>query len=549
MDMNYRDKVNKNYIKLGIIISIFFIILLLRLYYLQIYNHDDLSAKALDQRGKEISLDPRRGIIFDRNKKPLTNNEIVSVALIEKSNLKKDNMILNKLKENTVLSEKELNNILESDEELLKIPLKDNLLLEEDKNNLFIVDIINRYSKDNPLSHVLGYVNKLDNKGETGIEKVYDEYLKTQDKNSFIIEYDKDRSLILNGEYYVNQKIESYEPEGVKLTIDYKIQNIIENIMDDKELNGAVIVSESETGEILGMASRPNYNQDRVEEYFTNIDMSLYNKAIQVGYPPGSLYKIVVLLTALEQDSKLIYENYLCEGFEDVNGVVINCNGEHGWISLERGFAVSCNSLFIQMAKKLGAEDIINMSESLGLGNKINIGLLEEEEGYLPNRREMQGAAIGNIAIGQNPIEVTPLQMTNLISIIVNNGVQKPLSLVKGITNKNGYMIKQVILEDEEKIINKSSAEHMKNLLGAVVSEGTGQSIKLEDLGGSGGKTGSSEAVLKGKSVVHGWFVGFYPFENPEYIITVLIEDTELGSRTATPIFEAIAKEIYNFKK
>ncbi|HLR20460.1 MAG TPA: penicillin-binding transpeptidase domain-containing protein [Tissierellaceae bacterium] len=546
MDMNYRKKFKKRYMVLSGFIVIIFICLTLRLYYLQIYSYDELSSKAINQRGEEISLDPKRGIIFDRNRVPLTNNEIVQIAIVERSYVESNTELFNELRNNTLLSVEEFYKLIDSKERLLKIPLKDDNLLKKHKNNLFIVNTIHRYDKNNLLSHVIGYTNRSDNTGQAGIEKIYDEYLRKNDQNSFIVEYDRSRSLILDGDYYVNQNIDSYEPSGVKLTIDYRIQSVIEEIMDEKEVDGAVIVTEADSGEILGMASRPNYDQEKVEKSHSSKNMAFYNKAIGVGYPPGSVFKVVVLLAALEEEPDILDNNYFCKGYEEVNGnKPTKCSGQHGWISIEEGFAVSCNSVFIQIAKQIGGEKIIDTAKKVGFGDKINIGLLEEKEGNLPNKEEVKGAEIGNIAIGQGALDVTPLQISNLMSIIVNKGIKKPISLVKGITNKDGYMIKDIILDEEEQIISKESAKYAQDLLGSVVTKGTAKSIDLQDIGGAGGKTGSAEAVLNGKSVVHGWFSGFFPFDNPEYTISVLIEDSNLGSRDATPIFEEIVKEIY----
>ena len=134
----------------------------------------------------------------------------------------------------------------------------------------------------------------------------YDEILRNEEDNSLYIEVDEKKNIILGKEYNVSKKTNSMDPNGVKLTIDYHIQKIVENILDEDKKNGAVIITDVETGDIVAMASRPNFDQDDIDKYLDREDMALYNKGIQVAYPPGSLFKIVVLLTALEEDLSYI---------------------------------------------------------------------------------------------------------------------------------------------------------------------------------------------------------------------------------------------------
>ena len=539
---------NNNHLKrtkiMGVMITIIFLGLILRLYYLQFIRAEELTSGALNQRGKEIFISPKRGIIYDRNNISLTNTEKVPTLIVQKQQLLDDKELYNQVQNHTILSLRDFYNRVNSNENLLTIPMDKEFVLNDTKKNLFLIDIINRYSQDNLLSHVIGYINKSDNRGESGIEKVFDEYLNIDALDSFIIEYDKSRRMILDGTYNVNQDWDPYNPSGVKLTIDKAIQEFVEKIIDEEGLKGSIIVAEVNTSNILAMVSRPNFDQDHIQMYFNDENMALYNKAIQVGYPPGSIFKIVVLLTALELDPSLIKDQYFCKGYHEINGIRINCNGKHGYISLEEGFAKSCNSVFIQLAQDIGTKEIINMARLLGFGEKVNIGLIEETAGNLPRDNELYGAAVGNIAIGQGNIEVTPLQITNMMMTIVNKGIYKPLNIIKGITNQEGTILKHYNRENERRVISEEGSMEALNMLREVVESGTGRFIELEELGGSGGKTGSAEGILNQKNTIHGWFTGFFPYENPEYVITVLIEDADSGSRTAAPIFEKTIKGI-----
>jgi len=523
---------------------LFFSGLLGRLYYIQIYDNKDLKLQCLRQRSTEIELKSKRGAIFDRNLNHLTNREIKKVLIAPRETIINNEEILSRIKEGSSLSTKEINKILYTNNKLVQIPLKKKISLEN-TNNVFIVDIVNRYSKMNILSHVIGYINKAENRGEAGIEKVYDEFLNKSDKSSIFIEYDKNRSLVLGSSYYVDNSVTSEEPAGVKLTIDYNIQSAVEEILDKNQTKGSVIVADVDTAEILALASRPNFNQEHMENYFNREDMALYNKAIQVSYPPGSIFKIVVLLAALEENPDIIYDDFYCKGYEKINNVNINCNSVHGNISLKNGFAKSCNSVFIQIGKEIGAKKIVEMAKKLGFGEKINIGLLEEVGGNLPEGEELLGPSIGNISIGQGKIETTPLQITNMLLTIVNDGIQKDMSIVQGITTKDGKIIKPYKKLDDKRIISESSSKMVKELLEEVVRSGTARkSIRLDDIGAAAGKTGSAEGLLKSKPTIYGWFAGYYPRDNPKYVITVLVEEANSGSTSAAPVFERICRKL-----
>lgn len=527
---------------LGLIIT-FFILLAFRLYYLQIFKNDDLTTKALNQRGNKVAIDANRGMIFDRNLVPLTNNNKTKTLIVPREILEKPSIYKN-VSQYANLDLNELKEIKNKQNKILKIPLKHDVKLDLLKNNAFLIDIVDRYNNKGILSHVIGYVNESDNKGITGIENVYDEFLKIEPNESFIVEYDRDRKLILGGSYNVNQDIDPSNPTGVKLTIDYNIQKEVEKVMDRNRLNGAVIVGEVESGEILALASRPNFNPEKIENYLDDKDMALQNKAIQITYPPGSVFKIVVLLAALEDNPDIVDKSFFCKGYEEINGVARNCNNIHGLQSLKESFAQSCNSTFIQMAAELGGEKILDVARRLGLESKVNIGLMEEVTRSLPEKTETYGAAIGNIALGQGSLEVTPLQVTNLLMTIANNGINKKMTLVKGITNMDGKIIKEYSKDEDNRVISALDTNILQEMLIEVVKTGTGKSMDLQSLGGAGGKTGTSQARYNDKDTIHGWFSGFYPANNPKYVITVLHENAPRGSGDTLPIFEEIIKEI-----
>ena len=155
-----------------------------RLYFIQIYNNEKLTLESLKQRSVEVSLSSSRGPIYDRNLIPLTNRERIKTLIGQRDIIINNKDLLELIINNTSLSKRELQDILNTNNKLVKIPLNKDIDIP-DMNNIFIMDIINRYSKDNILSHVIGYINRAENRGETGIEKVYDEFLRNSDKEYF----------------------------------------------------------------------------------------------------------------------------------------------------------------------------------------------------------------------------------------------------------------------------------------------------------------------------------------------------------------------------
>ncbi|WP_069649454.1 peptidoglycan D,D-transpeptidase FtsI family protein [Caloranaerobacter ferrireducens] len=522
-------------------------LIVVRLFYIQIIKGEEYKKAAIRQRTMEVQIKPSRGMIFDRNLIPLTNKDKIRTMFIFKN----------------IYSEKELSKILEtlvdkniiekytmlSKSDVIEIPLDSEVSELKDLKGIYIEDKIKRYDKTNILSHVIGYINKSENKGESGIERAFDNILKLDDSYGKVALVVDGKKKVIPGIGLIDTlKKTSKKATSVKLTIDYNIQKIVEKVMDSENKNGAVIVADVKSGDILAMVSRPNFNQDNVAKYFNSSNMELYNKAIQVSYPPGSLFKIIVLAAALQSGKIDLNKKYFCKGYEEVGNIKIACHsykeGGHGELNLEEAFYKSCNSVFIQIGKTVGAKKIIQTARKFGFGELVDVGLLEEVKGNLPGGDDILGPAIGNISIGQGSIEVTPLQITNMIITIANNGIMKDMSIVDSLVTENGYIIKKMKRNKPKRVLEPYYAKLIQEYMEKVVTLGTAKNISMDEIGGAAGKTGSAQAVYNKKKTIHAWFAGYFPKKNPKYAITVLIENGISGGKTAAPIFEKIAKEI-----
>lgn len=547
MDKKTENSINNRAMKIIVFFIMAFIMIVIRLFWIQLVKGQEYRHEAEKQHIREIRVSPARGNIFDRNNIQLTNNTAEKTIYIFRDVVLKDSQILERIKETFNLSEKDIEIIKKTNNRIVEIPLgevvEDNTFIK----GIVIEDRIIRYDGSNLLAHVIGYIKESENIGEYGIEKEYDDILKMNETSGIkYVTVDGKQRIIpgLNDTEAISEK--RYVTNSIKLTVDIDMQKSVERVMDARKVNGAIVVTDVETGDILAMASRPNLNQNNIKANFNSDDMDFYNKAIEVAYPPGSIFKIIVLLAAIEEDLSDIDDTFICEGYVDLGSFKIKCNNTdgHGELTVYKAFSESCNSVFIQIGQKVGAKKIINMAKKLGFGEKIQ-NILIESRGNLPKNDELLGPSIGNISIGQSNIEVTPLQVSNMMMIIVNDGVKREIGIVDSIVTEEGKFVKKVERAKEERVLPVDLCKQVKKCLEGVVDVGTAKNIDMSNIGGAAGKTGSAE---NGKKNTHAWFSGYFPRKNPRYVLTVFIEEGGSGSKTSVPIFEEVAKSIYSIE-
>ena len=542
--------------------SIFFIfiigylVLVYRTADIQIINSDLYKEKVKNQNTRKIDLNIGRGIIYDRNNKPLTDNQMFNIIVINKEEILNNSKIKNLVNKVTKDSNGELKkdvqyNILES---VVEIEVKDidsntKKLLKE--NGVIVEEKKLRYSSDGLLSHTIGYINSVDKIGQYGIEKSMEKLLNNSHEEYISVfkagqagnEGNKNIG-ILRGTVQTIDK--NSDDRHIKLTIDKDIQKIVESIADKEENPSAILVSSIDTGEILAISSRPNFNQNNLSQYMASKNGETMNRAIQVNYPIGSVFKIAVLYAALENN--IIDDNYTydCIGKISIgkNNEILNCNklDGHGVQTLQETFSNSCNPAFLDIAMKVGKEKIIEAAKNLKLSQKVDIGLDEEKSQNIPN-----DISIRNLAIGQGSMEFTPIQVNQMTQIIANNGTYKQLYLYDSILDSNKNIIKTLKSSKNQDIISPYSITKIKEMMKNVSKEGTGKD--LNDLPwGCGVKTGTAQSTINNVNVNHSWITGFYPENNPKYAITVLVEGNENGNKSAIPLFKEICIKINNKK-
>jgi cell division protein FtsI/penicillin-binding protein 2 len=322
--------------------------------------------------------------------------------------------------------------------------------------------------------------------------------------------------------------------------------------MNRSIFKGAVIVQKCDTGEILAMASRPNFDAGNLGEYLHKDSSPLLNRALS-SYHPGSVFKLVVAAAALEHKIIKPTDTFYDPGYIDIKETRFWAwdyeRGARGRINLREALAFSSNPVFIQVALNTGERKILDMAEKMGFGSYSPLGLGGEMSGRLPTAKQLYSGDLANLAIGQGFCEATPLQIAQCTAIIANGGVKVEPYIVSAVKTPDGRMVKHYrnsLKSKGTQVISRQTAAELKKMMVAVTSFGTGQAAYL-DAGGSAGKTGSAETGRRdagGRGVSHAWFAGYTPIDNPKYVIVVFVEDGMSGGDIAAPIFREIAAEV-----
>lgn len=539
--------VRRAQILFGILFSLF-VGLMIRFAYIQFFSTSTLAEAAFKQRLSNNSVETLRGNILDRNRIPFTNRSQKYSVLIKPAYMPKSESEREKVSKALGLQPEVLDNLGSKSSPVILPADKtaSNAIADMESDWVTVLHSLNRYDSGTLAKHVLGYLNRKDRVGQAGLEKVYENELR--DSSSYEIGTVTDAAKTpIKGLGYRMKTSGSDKKISVQLTLDYHIQKIVEEIMDRNSVSGAVVIEDVATGDILAMASRPDFDPDAVENYLGSSGKELFNKAT-AAYNLGSVFKIIDV-AAMYEYTDIIPENYFCEGAIDINGLQFKCSsylsGGHGEIGLEQAFAMSCNTYFINLCQKIGYKNLIGMAQQFGLAEGTGIadqGVSEAKGSLPPLKGYFSQADIANLAIGQGVLLATPLQVADIVATVANGGIKNRVNIVDSLVDEDGRVIKEIHVKEGHRIISRETADKIRSLMEAVTSYGTGTAAGMEYYGGAGGKTGSAETGTSG--VVHAWFSGYFPTTQPKYSVTVFIENGQYGGKAAAPIFSEIAREM-----
>lgn len=536
-----------------IIFTLIIFILGVRISYLQIYAGKKLSIAANTQRVSDIDIDFPRGNILDRNLIPITNRTKEINLVLKPLYLREKDGEITSIAEILGLEFSSLKRSLEFRKSPLIITCNQyekDALTKLNSQGISFINSLKRYSENSVAKHITGYINEVDKTGQTGLEKYFQDTLMLDSKSSVGVITDAKNNLV-TGLGYRFIESETEKKLNVKLTLDYHIQKIAEDVMKKNSQKGAVVIEDVVSGDIVAMVSKPDYDPNNIKKYLNSSDKELFNRAV-ASYNLGSIFKIIVLASAYENGINPNM-NYFCPGYVALGDKVFKCSsyekGGHGLIELEDAFASSCNPYFIELGIKVGHTNIINTAKKFGFGSftGINGQGVEESPGYLPDtKKQFTFGDTANISIGQGDVLCSPLQVADMVATIANGGIKNKVNIVDSIIDSSDNTLKVIRYDEGNRVISKEVCDRIKYLMEKVTVSGTGIKANLDKYGGAGAKTGSAETgqYINGEKIVHAWFAGYFPRLNPRYSIAVFIENGKSGGSVAAPIFEEIAREI-----
>jgi cell division protein FtsI (penicillin-binding protein 3) len=537
-----------------------FSVIVIRLVGLMVFDHETLTQKADRQYLGIKTLTPQRGVIWDREMRPLSVNIETESLYAVPSKINDIERLSYNLAPIIKVSEKRLSTKLmeKKDKSFIWVgrrldentvqkinSLQQKLGLQEELG--FLAETKRQYPNGQLASHILGFTN-IDNEGIDGIELRYNKEISGSIKKVYHNRDAKGNSLLDDIE-------ESTPGNNLMLTIDEGLQHIvemeIENAMGAWQAEAVVaIMMEPSTGKILAMANRPTYDPNSVGKVQAD---ERRNRAITDNYEPGSTFKTFVASAAIEEKIVSLNEKFdVSRGFIKVPGGIIRDAHRHGVLTFKEVIQKSSNVGASQIALRLGKERFYNYIKKFGFGEKTGIDLPGEAKGFIRKTEKWSGRSLPSISIGQE-ISVTPLQLLRAYSVIANGGKLMKPYIVSNIISPSGEIIKSFSPEVEKQVISENTAKTMRDILKTVVEEG-GTAQKASVMGNMvAGKTGTAQMVdpktgLYSKNDYASSFVGFTPADNPKIALIVVVfkpRGASYGGTVAAPVFKNIAEQAF----
>ncbi len=536
-----------------------FVVIIFKVAYVQLINYSKLNTLASDLWSRELPIAADRGRILDRNGVVLADNiTTTSLVLIP-------NQISDKEKTSTLLAEilnvskKEMDKHVYKETSIERVHPEGRQLSYEvaDKiaslklDGVYLVKESKRYYPyGSSLSHVLGYVG-IDNQGLSGLELEYDKYLTGE--NGAIKYFSDAKGNNLNISEIYEQPQSGID---IQLTIDYNIQKSLErelsNVVDMFNPDMALaVVMDPNTGEILGMSSRPTYDSNNYSNY--SMEVLSRNLPIWASYEPGSTFKIITTSAAIEEGViDLEKDTFFDSGSVHIGGARIGCwkAGGHGHQTFLQVLENSCNPGFVKMGQLLGKEKLFSYIDLFGFGSKTGIDLNGEGKGIIFPLDKVGELELATTAFGQG-VSVTPIQQVTAVSAVVNGGnLYKPYVVKNFLEPETDTVIKSIDKTLVRKTISKETSDKMRYALESVVARGGGRYAFIDGYR-IGGKTGTAQKVENGKYLVNNYIMSFMavvPSNDPKAVLYVAIDNPKntalLSSYTTAPIARRILLDI-----
>mgnify|MGYP001592961423 CR=1 FL=1 len=557
----------------------FFAITITQLFNMQILEQPAYSEKSDENSVKPIYQTAPRGVFFDRNHKVLVGNKPSFTLRITPSTY--DKKLTPYIKAILGTSPGYIDRILKQNESYSKfiprriakdVSFKVIAWYEENASKLPGVDYIMETQRDYSFgimgSHMFGYTKEIpmeiyqhrkneydigDDIGFGGIEKTYEDYLRGDKGIKYMLVDAKQKTI---GRYKNGEEDQTtVKGDDLILTIDKDAQSVAEEAFKDKR--GAVVAIDPSTGEIIAFLSAPQYNLQDFAKVTTNEvwrdlnnnpDKPMFNRASMSAFAPGSTFKMISAIAALEEG--IIDTNYKinCGGGYQFGDRYFKCLHVHGSVDVETSIEKSCNTFYYSLVNKIGLDLWSKYAKKFGFGSKSRIDIPEEAAGIVPStdyynkvygKNGWTKGFVISLGIGQGELNVTPLQLAQYAALFANSGKSARPHFLKGYTDTRTNQYVEVKPQTYDIGISKKSFDIVRRAMYLVVNgDGTAVNIKSDELQISG-KTGTAQNP-HGKE--HSLFIGFAPYNNPKIAIAVLVENAGFGSTVAAPIARDIIK-------
>ena len=539
------------------------LILLVRLGYLMIFKSEDYAARAQELHERERAIKAERGIIYDANGKEIaTNKPVCTISVIYKQ-ITDPERVISILSGQLGLSEEWVRKRVEkvSSREKIKSNVDKEIadkIREYDLDGVMVDEDYKRYYPyDSLASKVIGFTGS-DNQGIIGLEVKYDKFLKGVDG----------KILTLTTAYGVeikNAAEDRQEPQpgnDLYISLDMNIQQYAEQaalkVMKAKQAsNVKLIIMNPQNGEILAMVNVPEFNlndpytliseiasqyegQTLSKEQTNQLLNGMWrNACLSDTYEPGSSFKIITATAALEEHVVKLTDTFFCPGYKKVEDRIIRCHkvGGHGSQDFVAGIKNSCNPVFMEIGARVGVEKMYYYYKKVGLFGKTGIDLPGEANSIMHKIENIKAVELATMSFGQS-FQITPLQLMVAASAVVNGGTIVTPHLGVEIRSADGTRIRKLEYETTDNAVSKETSETMKQLLEAVVADGTGKRAYLPGFR-IGGKTATSEKLPRSSNKYISSFIGFAPANDPQVMAMVLIEDPVgiyYGGTIAAPV-------------
>ncbi len=411
--------------------------------------------------------------------------------------------------------------------------------------SLLLVPVDKRYGSDGYGAHILGYLGGGENPtGAAGIEKLYDEILHKDAPGQQLVSVHDARGLVINGLMYKIRQEQDAQKSTVVLTIDRRIQDIVEQAMNRGVFKGAAVVMDVKTQEVLAIVSRPTFNPYQIAQTTTS-ESPLLNRALN-RYYPGSLFKIVVAAAALEEGVVKPEDSFNCTGiYTMADGFSIPCLRKqgHGHLTFSQAFALSCNPVFIEVGERLGSSRLQKYTSKMHVDKALLLGYpLASDSSIVINPGPR---ALANASLGQQGIMMSPLQVCSMISTIADSGRWSAPRLLRYAVDNQGRKMESPAPEKEQ-VIKPETARLIQKMMEKVINEGTASTAVIPEAKVAG-KTGTSQTGSYNEDndeILDAWFGGYFPADNPRWAVVVMVEDGQSGARDAAPVFKEIASSM-----